>query len=372
MRLPRVLSIINMQTWPEHVLLVVNSAANLLALAGAAIVLIALVFAYFTGAELRKRAGEAGSAPGQDQSRALRLRVSQLQAELKTARRSEEAIALRVSKAETDLAAVRQSDETKQARIAKLEPELAAVRKATEQKTSRITQLETDLAAARSANEKNSSRLLQLQVDLATEQTATKQKTSRVAQLEAELATAQATNQKNSSHLAQVEAELDVERAANEQKNSRLSQLEPQLASAKKSADEAKALAKQLEEKERPRTITPERRSQFLEAVNGLPKGKVIVSAIFFNKEAHELGGEIARLLKNAGFNVLSPEPLNFFTTSRPSSGIRIGFKNSNETPPEAVTLEKGFTTMGWPPEVTTLVNGQGDDVVEIQVTPTK
>ena len=372
MRLPRVVSIINMQIWPEHVLLLVNSAANLLAIVGAAIVLVALVFLYFTGAELHKRTGQGGPVPGEDRSKPLRLRVAQLQSELKTAHRSEEAIALRVSKAEADLAAVRRTDETKGSRISKLEADLAAAQTATEQKNSRITQLETNLAAARTANEKNNSRIAELEAGLNTEQTATKQKDSRIAELETNLAAVQATNEKNSSQLAQLEVELHAERAANEQKSSRLSQLEPALATAKKSAEEAKALAKKLEDNEEPRTIGPERRSRFLEAVNGMPKGKVIVSAIFFNKETHTLGEEIVSLLKRAGFEVLSPEPLNFFTTSRPSSGIRIGFKNSGATPPEAVTLEKGFTTMGWPPEVTSLVNGEGQDVVEIQVTPTK
>ena len=359
-----------MQAWPDHLLLLVNSVANLLAFVGAAVVLIALAVLYFTGSELNRRVKEEGPASGPDKSKALRLRVSQLQAELKTARRSEEAIALRVSRAEADLSAARQSDETKRTRLSKLETELAASRTADQAKTSRLTKLETELAAAKATNEKNSGRLAQLETELETERTGNKQKSSRLAQLEADLTVARTTNDKNSASLAQVEADLQAKRAENEQKSSRLSQIEPELAAAKKSAEEAKTLAKQLQEKERPRTISPERRTQFLDAVKGLPKGKVIVSAIFFNKETHNLGADIVKLLKDAGFSVLAPEPLNFFTTSRPPSGIRIGFKNPTDKPAEAVTLEKGFTVIGWPPEITTLVNAQGNDVAEIQVTP--
>jgi len=359
-----------MQTWPEHALLLVNSVANLLALIGAAIVLVAIVLLYFTGTELHKRGGEAGPVSGQDRSKALRQRVSQLQTNLKAAQRSEEAIALRVSRTEADLAAARRSDEAKQSRLNKLEADLAAAAKANEQKSARVAQLQSDLKGARATNEKNSARLGQLEAELDAERTASNQKSSRLTKLEAELATVRAINEKNNARLTQVEAELAAANAANEQKSSRLSQVEPELAAAKKTAEEAKALAKQLEKKEQPRTITPERRSQFLDAVKGLPKGKVIVSAIFFNNEAHELGSEIVNLLDEAGFDVLAPEPLNFFTTSRPPSGIRIGYKNPTDKPADAVTLEKGFTVMGWPPERTTLVNGKDSDVVEIQVTP--
>jgi len=135
-------------------------------------------------------------------------------------------------------------------------------------------------------------------------------------------------------------------------------------------AEEAKALAKQIEEKQGPRRITPEQRSQFLKAVRGLPTGKVIVSAFFDNKETHHFGAEIVSLLKEAGFNVIESAPLNFFTTSRPTSGIRIGFQDVNNAPPHAMTLQKGFSAMGSEPSTTTLVNSEEEDVVEIQVTP--
>ena len=181
MRLPRVQSIINMQIWPEHVLLLVNSAANLLAIAGAAIVLVALVFLYFTGVELHKTNRTGRAVRGRRPSRKLRLRVSQLQFELKTARRSEEAIALRVSKAEADLAAVRRADERKKRAFPNSRRTWPRPRRQPSKKNSRIAQLETNLATARAANEKNNSRIAELEASLNAEQTATKQKDSRIA-----------------------------------------------------------------------------------------------------------------------------------------------------------------------------------------------
>jgi len=139
---------------------------------------------------------------------------------------------------------------------------------------------------------------------------------------------------------------------------------------AQRSATEATAVAGKLEAARRPRTITSDQRLSFLEAVRGQSRGRVIVSAIFFNNETHSFGKQVAKLLKDAGFTLLEPEPLNFFTTSRPPSGIRIGFKNDSHEPAQLETLLKGFRAIGLDPPQTTLVNSDSDDVVEIQVTP--
>jgi hypothetical protein len=146
--------------------------------------------------------------------------------------------------------------------------------------------------------------------------------------------------------------------------------METDLAQARRSADEAKAAAGKLEAAQRPRAITPEQRLVFLAAVRGQSRGKVIVSAIFFNNETHSFGNQLAKLLKDAGFTLPEAEPLNFFTTSRPPSGIRIGFKSETNEPAHVATLLKGFRAIGLDPPQTTLVNSDADDVVEIQVTP--
>ena len=265
MRLARVLSMMNLHSWSDYALNLVNSTANVIGIIAAALVLISVAFIYFTGTELTERAKGKHRVRGEDQTKALRL-----------------------SRAEAELAAARRSEEAKASRLAQTEAELAAARRSEEAKALRLAQTETDLAAAR------------------------------------------------------------------------------------RSAEEAKALAMQLEEKQGPRRITPEQRSQFLNTVRGLPTGKVIVSAFFDNKETHDFGAEILSLLKEDGFDVIKRAPVDFFTTSRPSSGIRIGCENISNPPSHFFTVQKGFRAMGLETSTTTLINLQEDedDVVEVQVTP--
>src|ERR1700737_2377287 len=138
----------------------------------------------------------------------------------------------------------------------------------------------------------------------------------------------------------------------------------------RQSAQETKGLARQLEQKQGPRKITPEQRAQFLNAVRGRPTGRVIVSAFFDNKETHDFSQEILSLLRQGGFEVIQSAPINFFTTSRPLSGVRIGCEDIVNPPPHFATVEKGFRAIGLDAPTTTLINAREKDVVEIQVTP--
>lgn len=192
----------------------------------------------------------------------------------------------------------------------------------------------------------------------------------RLAQIETELAAARRSEAAKSSHLTKTEAELAEVRRSETAKSSRLAQVEAELAAARRSADETNALVKQLEHKQGPRTITPEQRSQFLDAVRGRPTGKVIVSAFFDNKETREFAAQLLSLLNAAGFDIIERAPLNFFTTSRPSSGVRIGCEDINNAPPHFDTIREGLSAIGVDAPTTGLVNAQQDDVVEIQVTP--
>jgi hypothetical protein len=195
-------------------------------------------------------------------------------------------------------------------------------------------------------------------------------KADRLNQVEAELAKTRQSDQEKSRKISDAESQLAQSRQAAQESSTRLTKLDNELAEARHSADQAKAVAGQLQAAQRPRTITAEQRLTFLETVRGLSRGKVIVSAIFFNKETHDFGRQITKLLSEAGFSLIESEPLNFFTTSRPPSGIRIGFKGDNSEPPQVETLLKGFRAMGLDPSETTLVNSDAEDVVEIQVTP--
>ena len=272
----------NMHSWPDDTLNLANSAANIVGIIAAAVVLIALTFIYFARSELDERGRRKIVAPQQDQAKALQ----QTQAELATVRQSEEAKTLHLSEVEKELAATKRSEELM---------------------TSRLSQIEMDLTAARQVTE---------------------------------------------------------------EKALRLSQVEAELARARHSAEEAKAIARQLEQKQVPRKVTPEQRAQFLNAVRGRPTGKVIVSVFFDNKETHDFGQEILALLREDGFEVIQSVPVNFFTTARPSSGVRIGCEDIVNPPPHFATVEKGFRAIGLDAPTTTLINAREKDVVEIQVTP--
>jgi len=314
----------DVHSWSDYALNLANSAANIIGVIAAALLLIAIALIYFTGSELTERAKGKLVEPRQDQAKALR----QSQAELAAARRSEETKAAHLEKVETELAAAQKSEQAKSSRLSQIEAELTAAKRSQESMASRLSKAETELAAARRATDEKT--LL----------------------------------------LSQAEAEVAAARKSEEEKTSRLSQVEAELAIARRSADEAGTLAKQLEQKQGPRKITPEQRTEFLNAVRGMPTGKVIVSAFFDNKETHEFGAQILNLLKEDGFEVVQRAPINFFTTSRPSGGVRIGCENISAPPPHFATVRQGLKAMGVDAPTTTLINAREEDVVEIQVTP--
>jgi hypothetical protein len=324
MRLAGVLSITDVHSWPDYALNLTNSAAAIIGIIAAAVVLIAIALIYFTGSESTERAKGKLVTPQQDQTKSLR----QSQAELAAARRSEETKVSRLEKVETELAAARKSEKAASLRLSQIETELTAAKHSQESIASRLSKTVTELAAARRAIDEKT--LL----------------------------------------LSQAEAALAAARKSEEEKTLRLSQLEAELAIARRSAEEAETLAKQLEQKQGPRKITPEQRTEFLNAIRGMPTGKVIVSAFFDNQETHEFGAEILSLLKEDGFEVIQRAPLNFFTTSRPSSGVRIGCENISDPPPHFTTVRQGLKAMGLDASTTTLINAREEDVVEIQVTP--
>src|SRR6202011_1774940 len=247
---------------------------------------------------------------------------------------------------------------------------VTGTQKTNKEKTSALAPDEADLAKIRTSEAEKSSRLSQSEDDLATLQKADAEKASRLSQVERDLATIRESEKAKGLRIAQIEAELLVARREAEEKAASLAQREKEVAEARKTLQETKAQASELEARHRPRAITPDQRLKFLETVHGQARGKVIVSAIFFNQETHDLAANILKLLRDAGFNPVESAPLNFFTTSRPESGIRIGFKTASSEPAHVATLQKAFRAIGWDPPTTTLVNSDADDVVEIQVTP--
>jgi hypothetical protein len=334
MRLARLLSLINLQGLSDYALSTVNSTATAVAIAAAALVVVSIGLIYFTNTELSARARMKSETGGSPAGAASAIGVDR-RMEIAGSRPVEQVDQSRLSQLQAELANLQRSEQEKGSELAKLRraeqekgAELANLRRSEQEKGSQLSQLETQLAEARHSAEA---------------------KDARAGELEAELARL---------------------RRAKDASTGRISELEQKLTAAQRSADEAQTLAKQIEVKQGPRAITPEQRTQFLAAIQGLPTGKIIVSAFFDNQETHHFGAELLSLLKKAGFQVLERAPVNFFSTARPSGGIRIGCRDVDHAPPHFETVRKGLQAIGFDPPNTSMVNADEPDVVEIQITP--
>ena len=381
-------TVMNLQAWSDQALHALNSTATIVGLAAAAVVLLCIGLIYFSGSELTARIAAKGEASratpprmfareqtpqngaAERQRAQAAARASQLEAELETARHSEDVNKARAAQLERELSEARLAEKTNAARLSQLQSDLSKAQQTDEQKDSRTAQLERDLNEARLAEKTNADRLAQLQSDLSKARQADEQKASRVADLERQLADARLSEKNTAARLAQLETDLGSTRRADEEKGVRLAQMEMDLKNAKQSTDLAKAEIKRVESADGPRVITPEERKQFIDTVRGLPTGKVLVSAFFENAETHQFGAELLNLLKTAGFSVIERAPLNFFTTSRPHSGVRIGCQDINNPPPHFETVRKALESIGLEASTTNIVNADEEDVVEIQVTP--
>lgn len=409
MRLPRVLSTIGMHSWTDHAVQLINSAAGVTGVVAAALLLISLGFLYFTRTELAVRTNGTHSLPAEaerkfwfykteagpkgaaastdgntsriaklekqlaaarDSEKAKAVQIAKLDTELAASRRSGEAMVSRTTTLETALAAARESEKTKATRVTELEKELAASRQSEKAHTRRITELEGGLATARESDKAKAARVTEIEAELTAVKQSEKASVERTTKLETELAAAQRSDEAKEARVAELEAKLAETQRSESAKALRVVELEGELGTAQHSAEEAQAVAKELEAKHGARKITSEQRDAFVKAVNGQPTGKIIVSAFFENKETHGFGAEIQELLRGSGFEVIGNNPLNFFTTSRPSSGVRIGCADMGAAPPHFFTVQKGFQAMGLETPISNLVNSSESDVVEIQLTP--
>jgi chromosome segregation ATPase len=145
MRLAGALSITSLHSWSDYALNLANSAANIIGIVAAAVVLVAIAFIYFTGSELNERGSGKGMAPGQDQMKALR----ESRIVLAAARQSEEANASRLSEIKKELAAAKRSEDSMASRLSQAEKDLATAPRVTEEKALRLSQVEAELAITR-------------------------------------------------------------------------------------------------------------------------------------------------------------------------------------------------------------------------------
>jgi len=313
------ISILSFHTWPDHALSTINSVAAIVGIIAGVVLLLSLAILYFSGHEITGRIrspepiARASASPidqsngsSGGESRTERRQMARLTKDLAEARSSAEARRTDLTKATAELDRIQKSEKTKTERVVKLESDVATIRRSEEEKSSRVAQLERQISELRRADDEKTTRLKQMQKDLETAQ-----KTSKQA-----------------------------------------------LASWVAPTPDAG------------REISESQRTAFMQAVKGLSTGKVIISAFFENKETHDFGRSILKLLKDTGFAVVEQTPANFFTTSRPSSGIRIGCEDMAHPPAHFATLRKGFEAMGIEIPDSSVVNADSTDIVEIQITP--
>jgi hypothetical protein len=319
------LSVFSFHTWPDHALGTINSVAALVGLVAAAVLLVSLAILYFSGHEMNGRVrvaavrspesavppsvlpGDQSNGNANPESRAERRQVTRLTKELAEARSSAEAKRADLANTAAELDRIQKSEKAKSERVAKLENDVATIRRSEEEKSSRVAQLEGQLSALRRAEDEKATRMSEMQKDIN---------------------------------------------------------------AARKTSGKQAVAARSTPTTETGRLISEIQRTAFMQAVQGLPTGKVIISAFFENKETHDFGRSILKLLKDAGFTVIEQAPVNFFTTSRPSGGIRIGCEDMIHPPAHFATLRKGFEAMGIEIPDSNVVNADANDIVEIQITP--
>ncbi len=319
------ISILSFHTWPDHLLMTVNSVAAVVGLVAAIILLASLAILYFSGHEMNGRIPRAGIGSPGPAVQASALPVDQSNGSSSGESRAERRQVARLTK---ELAAARSATEAKKTDLAKAATELDRIQKSEKAKAERVAKLENDVATIRRSEEEKSSRVMQL------------------------------------------EGQLSELRRADGEKETRLSQVQKDLEAAKITSERQALAARSTPAPEAGRLISETQRTAFARAIQGLPTGKVIISAFFENKETHDFGQSILKLLRDAGFTAVEQAPVNFFTTSRPSSGIRIGCEDMAHPPAHFATLRKGFEAMGLEIPDSSVVNADSADIVEIQITP--
>lgn len=319
------ISVLSFHTWPDNVLSTVNSVAAIVGIVAAIVLLVSLAILYFSGHEMNERIIRAGAHSPEPGAQASVPAIDQSNGTSSGESRADRRQVTRLTK---ELAAARSSTEAKKADLAKATAELDRIQKSEKAKTERVVKLENDVATIRRAEEEKSSRV------------------------------------------AQLEGQISQLRRADDEKTTRLSQVQKDLEAAKKTSERQAIAARPTPAPETGRLISETQRAAFTRAIQGLPTGKVIISAFFENRETHDFGRSILKLLRDAGFTAVEQAPVNFFTTSRPSSGIRIGCEDMNHPPAHFATLRKGFEAMGIEVPDSSVVNADSNEVVEIQITP--
>src|SRR5947207_7994817 len=158
MPLPRTVLKLDMQAWPEHLLTLINSAAAITGIVGAALVVLSLGLLYLSGNELNRRAAEKNLSPEERAGRTSRL--AQAEKALAVTQKSEREIRSRLSKTKAELEKVHRSEDVKSLQLTQTEADLSVAAKTVKQQESRAAKAESQLAELRQAEEARTQRIV--------------------------------------------------------------------------------------------------------------------------------------------------------------------------------------------------------------------
>jgi hypothetical protein len=100
-------------------------------------------------------------------------------------------------------------------------------------------------------------------------------------------------------------------------------------------ASQAKARIEELEQKQRPRAVTPEQRAAFIEATKGGPFGPVVLATrtALPNKEQEDFTMGLRKMLDSAGFGNKEFDIINGFSTGVDPKQF-LSFVSNGDVPP--------------------------------------
>jgi hypothetical protein len=117
-----------------------------------------------------------------------------------------------------------------------------------------------------------------------------------------------------------------------------VAKLQIAVAGAETKRAEAERALLELQERLKPRTVTPEQRDAFVKALSGVPRGKVNISVITGDPEAFTFASQLFEILGSIGFDV-GPQMGSMTLFGKPPVGITASIASQSSAPAFAEPL---------------------------------
>lgn len=142
---------------------------------------------------------------------------------------------------------------------------------------------------------------------------------------------------------AKAEAGVKIENARAEAARE-IGKVQVEVAAQQERAAKAERALLELQERLRPRTLTPEQRAQLVELLRRGPKGTISLSCPVNDIEAHGFATLLEGVLEDAGWN---PGEVVFAALKNPPVGVRIIQRNGGAAIPSAQALADALIAVG-------------------------